>query len=530
MSNVSGELLRGVSLASLIRTAWRATRVGVALVCCATMLPAQGAPTRRPVLVIRNLQVIDVATGHIRSDQTLMIGAGHILAISPGQQVKPPRGARIIDANGLYAVPGLWDMHVHTSSVAMKPRHATEEGTLLHNAEFVFPLFVANGVTGVRDMSGNLAVLNGWRAAIREGRIVGPRMLVTGSKFGSSGPVVPGAPYPIRAEGDVRTSLRRLKQGGADFVKYLELPEDLTQLLLRLSREQGLPVAGHVPEWTRVRDVSDGGISSLEHLQGVLNGTTRIEDELISETRSESTWWGKLLIRAGLWDVERRFEDRRRRALASHDDSLAQALFRRFIRNGTWQTPTLTFVRHINGVMDDKAIRDARAPYMLPFLTGRRSSWGQGDTLLSLQYVKWAHQVTGAMARAGVPILAGSDMPGTLRLPGFSLVDELENLVAAGLSPLQSLQAATIRPAEFLQARDSLGTLEPGKVADVILVRGNPLADIRHLRELEGVVLAGRYISRRELDQMLEHVRATAQLWRLPPRPHPETLSIGWTH
>lgn len=501
-------------------------RAAVATACVAAVLPAQvpvNTATSTPALVITRVQVVDVGTGEVRSDQTLVMANGRIVDVGPRTRVKSPRGARVVDGTGLYAVPGLWDMHVHTSAVAMKPARPGERKDVAHNAAFVFPLFVANGVTGIRDMSGNLSLLNSWRAEIRAGRMVGPRMLITGAKLGSENPVVPGAPYPISTDEDVRTSVRLLKENGADLVKYLELPLDRTRFLLRVAREQGMPVAGHVPAWMRVADVSDAGMTSVEHLQGVLQGVTPLEDELIAETLHEFTWWGKLLQRAGLWDVERRFEDRRRRALESANDSTTQALFRRFIRNGTWQVPTLSFVRHMNGVMDPKADRDARAAYMLPFLTGLRSSWGEGDTLLALDYVKWAHRVTGQMARAGVPLLAGSDMPGSLRLPGFSLVDELEHLVSAGLTPLQSLQAATIRPADFLHARDSLGTLEQGKVADVILVRGNPLADIRQLRKLESVVLAGRYLSRSDLDQMLAQVRATVADWRssVPPKREP---------
>jgi imidazolonepropionase-like amidohydrolase len=491
-----------------------------------TLLPssmgAQGAPAKGEALAITNVRVVDVATGGIRVEQTIVILDGRIREVAPRQRVRLPAGVKVIDAKGLYAVPGLWDMHVHTSSTAMKPRYPGEERTLLHNEEFVFPLFVANGVTGIRDMSGNLEVLNGWRRAIREGRTLGPRMLVTGGKIGSDRPVVPGAPHPLVTVGDVRTSVRLLKREGADLVKYLDTTDELFRATLQAARAEGLRVSGHIPSWMRVQDASDLGMASVEHLAGVLEGASTIQEALTAEARRERTWWGGLLVRAGVWDEPQRLEDRQRRALASYSDSLAQALFRRFVRNGTWQVPTLVSTRHVNGILDDPRVLEARAPYTLPFLTGRRRNWGQGDTLTSLAYVKRAFQLTGAMARAGVPIMAGSDMPGTNRLPGFSLVDELGFLVQAGLTPLQALQAATIRPAEFLQARDSLGTVEPGQVADVLLLRGNPLDDIGQLRQLESVIVAGRYLSRRDLDALLAQVREVARQWRLPPVPHKE--------
>ncbi|MBK7830856.1 MAG: amidohydrolase family protein [Gemmatimonadetes bacterium] len=485
-------------------------------------LEAQGIPTQQERIALTHVRVVDVATGAIQPDQTILIVGGRIREVGPQRRVKVPADAKVVNATGLYAVPGLWDMHVHVSSTAMRPRAPGEEATLLHNAEFVFPLFVANGVTGIRDMSGNLKVLTDWRRSIVAREMIGPRMIVTGAKVGSDRPVVPGAPYPIATDDDLRKSGRMLKQEGADFVKYLALPPERFPVLMQAARAEGLPVSGHVPSWMRVQDISDAGLASVEHLHGVLLATSTMQEELLVEAQRERTWWGQRLLRAGIWDEKARLESRQRRALESYNDSLAQRLSRRFVKNRTWQTPTLTSIRHVNGVLDDSSLKAARAPYYLPFMTGRRGNWEQGDTLMSLSYARRAFQLTAAMSRAGVPILAGSDMPGTNRLPGFSLLDELEHLVEAGLSPLQALQAATIRPAEFLHARDSLGTIDAGKVADVILVRANPLEDINRMRELEGVVLAGRYLSRRDLDAMLAQVREVARQWRLPPVPHKE--------
>lgn len=474
-------------------------------------------------LALTHVQVVDVATGALRASQTLLVSRGRIRAVGADGSIAIPRGTRVVDGRGMFAVPGLWDMHVHTSATAMRPRASGEEATLKHNAEFVFPLFVANGVTGIRDMSGNLAMLLEWRRAITSGAMIGPRMIVTGGKVGGARAVVPSAPFPITTAADVRASVLALKRDGADFVKYLELPSDLFPVLMASAKEAGLPVAAHVPPWMPVEVMSDAGASSTEHLLGVFQSSAAIEDALLDEARNEQTWWGRLLVRARVWDPEQRQFDRQRRALASYDESRARALLVRLAKNGTWQTPTLTAIRHVNGILDDSLTRQARAPFVLPFMVGRRKDWVEGDTLASLAYARRAFQMTAAMSRAGVPILAGSDMPGTNRLPGFSLLDELEHLVEAGLTPLEALRAATIRPAEFLHARDSLGTLEAGKAADIILVRANPLENINGLRELESVVLGGRYLSRRDLDAMLDQVREVARQWRLPPVAHKET-------
>jgi imidazolonepropionase-like amidohydrolase len=118
------------------------------------------------------------------------------------------------------------------------------------------------------------------------------------------------------------------------------------------------------------------------------------------------------------------------------------------------------------------------------------------------------------MGRAGVPLLAGTDAIGTRRLPGFSLHDELALLVEAGLTPQQALRAATLGPAQFLGMQDSLGTVAEGKKADLVLLDANPLDDIHNVRKVRGVVVAGRYLPRLELDRMLEKVRNLVESWR----------------
>ncbi|HEX4934075.1 MAG TPA: amidohydrolase family protein, partial [Gemmatimonadaceae bacterium] len=428
--------------------------------------------------------------------------------------VAVPRGARAIDGRGLYATPGLWDMHVHLSATSMRPRRAGGGSTIASNADFAFPLLVANGVTGVRDMSGDLRLLRSWRAAVAAGERIGPRLVVTGNKIGGSAPVVPGAPFPIATDDDLRGAVRALKREGADFVKYLELPAERLPVLMATARAEGLRVSGHVPPWVPLSTMSEAGVASTEHLLGVVLAVSSQEEALLAEAREEQTWWGRLLIRAGVWNPELRLADRQARALASASEAKKAQLFDQLKRNATWQVPTLDAIRHINGLLDPATVREGRAAYHLPFMVGRRKDWANGDTLANYAFVRWAFEATAAMHRAGVPILAGSDMPGTNRLPGFSLFDELVYLVQAGLSPLDALRAATIRPAEFLGARDSLGTLEPGRVADVLLVRGNPLEDIARMRELDAVIVGGRYLGRRDLDALLAQVRTLAKQWR----------------
>ncbi|MCC6930203.1 MAG: amidohydrolase family protein [Gemmatimonadaceae bacterium] len=504
------------------RLTLRLATLGAASLLVAYNLAAQGSAPPRETIVIVHAQVVDVATGVVRPKQTLVIAGGRIQAMGADGKVALPRGARTVDARGLYATPGLWDMHAHLSATSMRPRGASGPSTIAGNADFVLPLFVANGVTGVRDMSGDLQLLRSWRAAVTAGQRLGPRLVVTGNKIGGTARVVPGAPFPLTTDDDIRSAVRALKRDGADFVKYLELPAVRFPALMAAARAEGLPVAGHVPPWMPLSEISDAGMASTEHLLGMAQATSGEEATLLEEARNEQTWWGQLLIRVGIWSPERRLADRQRRAIASSAEAKTAQLFARLKRNATWQVPTLAAIRHINGMLDDSTMREAREAYRLPFMVGRRKDWASGDTLANYAFVRWAFQTTGDMHRAGVPLLAGSDMPGTNRLAGFSLHDELGYLVQAGLSPLDALRAATIRPAEFLAARDSLGTLEPGKLADILLVRGNPLDDITRMQQLDAVIVDGRYIGRRDLDALLAQARTLATQWRAEaPAPTP---------
>jgi imidazolonepropionase-like amidohydrolase len=197
------------------------------------------------------------------------------------------------------------------------------------------------------------------------------------------------------------------------------------------------------------------------------------------------------------------------RAVATWDSVKATELFAVFARNTTWQTPTLTGIRDVQRIQAD--IPGERLRWLPPRLIGRDSAGrrveGSDRPVNARQYLL-LQRIIPMMARAGVPILAGTDAPGTRRVPGPSLVEELEALVAAGLTPLQALRSATLNPARFLGLGDSLGTVAPGKVADLVLLDANPLADIAALRRVRAVIAGGRYYSQRDLERRRTEVQA----------------------
>jgi imidazolonepropionase-like amidohydrolase len=463
-------------------------------------------------LVLRDVTVIDATGAPPAPHRAVLIQDGRIRAITPLRQLRVPPGAQIVDASGKFVIPGLWDMHVHMSSVPVSPV-ARGASAYQSNSRYYLPLFVAWGVTGVRDMSGNLELLNAWRDSVSRGLLLGPRMLVTGFKLGSPHPAMPGAPYPLRTETDVRTTVRMLREHGADFVKVAGLPRELVPALADECRRQGLVFVGHLPTDLSVAEASQAGQRGIEHLDGVLLSLSSRAVELRERERRLDSWWMRLLVRFHLKDADRSRLELHREILASASRVRAESLYALLIRNRTWQEPTLTELRDLHRV-PERGFAAEQRDYVPPL----REPIGltHWDKDLALGRLEFEHQVhiVGEMFRAGVPILAGTDTPGRDRIPGFSLAEELEWLVRAGFSPMAALQAATREPARFLSATDSLGTIEPGKVADLVLLNGDPLADIRNVHAVHAVVLRGRYWSPAELDSLRASVRHLVAAWR----------------
>jgi imidazolonepropionase-like amidohydrolase len=271
---------------------------------------------------------------------------------------------------------------------------------------------------------------------------------------------------------EARQLVRKAKQEGADFVKVHDgVPRDAYFALVDEARKSGLAVEGHVPESITAAEASVAGQKSIEHLTGV--------------------------------------------AKAAPDDKQAQALFALFRINGTGQCPTLV-MRHSYTVLDDPGLAsDRRLKYVEP---SRRKSWldMQNETKSfppdelpdRRETVRNEMRLVGEMQRAGVEILAGTDAVSSAAyvLPGFSLHEELAMLVQAGLTPMEALQAATRNPAGFLNALDNRGTVDAGKLADLVLLDADPLQDIANTRRINAIVINGHLIDRKALDQMLAGV------------------------
>ena len=432
------------------------------------------------MLVIQGVTVIDPASNSSAPGQTIVISGGRIVDVGPEVAVAVPQGSRVIDAYGKFAIPGLWDMHVH----------------FMNTGPSALPLYIANGVTSVREMGGYIDSTRAWQVRMAAGTMVGPRIKTPGPILenprylagvrtrdaGLGGRLAPRVlPYRIGVadSADAQRAIDSLVKLRVDFVKIRTVASPAAYLaILAAAKRAGLTVAGHLPGVVGIGAASDAGQRAIEH--GFLPVT------------------------------------------ADSPDSVRSALYARFARNGTWYTPTLTVSRAVQ-VEPDSANRliwpayaalDTARRYASPWLLG----WWrmQVDERVQLSdsvraanrraYQSSLADVRGIRA-AGARILAGTDAGSVLVYPGFSLHEELRLLVEdALLSPREALWAATVGPALFFGMENDLGSIAAGRFADIVLLDANPLANIRNTRRIVSVVQNGRLFDRRALDDLLKGV------------------------
>ena len=439
-------------------------------------------------LIIHDITVIDATGAPAKPHQTVIVREGKIDAIdSSGGGLGGKLAGTHVDGTGKFLIPGLWDMHVHMVFGDWFPR----------GKEVTLPLFIANGITGVRDMGGELDVLQQWRKEIIAGTLIGPRIVMSGPMLDGPKPRFPSS-IAIRTTEDGRRAVDDLKRRGADFIKLQSLiPRDAVFAIADEAKKQGIPFVGHVPDAVRASEASKAGQKSFEHLIGIFEGSSPLEDEFIKGTKTEKQF------------------------LSTYDAKRAEALFALLAKNQTWQCPTLVWERGGNLIDQTDFAHDTRAKYVPAYwkdVTWKRFTdevehdFNTDDLATRKAFVEKELEVVKAMHRAGIPFLAGTDTPpGVYIFPGFSLHEELQRFVAAGFTPMEALQTATLNPAKFLGMEDRVGTIQKGMIADLVLLNANPLEDIRNTQKIEAVILNGRYLSRAELDRMLVGVEDAAK-------------------
>jgi imidazolonepropionase-like amidohydrolase len=358
------------------------------------------------------------------------------------------------------------------------------------------PLFVANGVTGIRDMGGDLQKLRSWRSRIESGKLLGPRMVISGPMLDGPTPRFPSS-APVKNAADGRQIVDELKRDGADFIKIQSLiPRDGYFAAADEAKKLGIPFVGHVPDAVRASEASNAGQKSIEHFTGIFEACSPLEDEFLKGRKGPG-----------------RFD-------ASYNKSRASTLIALLAKNQTWQVPTLVWERGQWLIDESDFSKDPLTQYAPAAWRDRTWPMFTKDILKDMdtdpkavreRFVQMELEMALAMHRAGVPFLAGTDTAAGVHVfPGFSLHEELALFVKAGFTPMEALQTATRNPAQFLERTADFGTVEKGKLADLVLLYANPLDDIHNTQKIAAVVLAGRYLSRHDLDEMLSQVKAAA--------------------
>jgi len=449
-------------------------------------LAAQQHWNLEDTLVITSVNVIDVRTGEVRSDQIVVIEGSRITTVG-SKGTRYPRNAPTVNARGGYLIPGLWDMHVHLVFGDWFPLAQ----------EISLPLFIANGVTSVRDMGSELQTVQGFRNQIESGGLLGPRILTIGPMLDGPKPRFPSS-MAIATPEDGRRAVDELKKRGVDFIKLQSLiPADAVFAIAEEARKQEIPFEGHVPDAVRASAMSDAGMRSFEHLIGIFEGSSSAESEFLTGMKTQAKF------------------------LATYNPERAATLAAVLAKNQTWQCPTLVWERGGNLIDVTDFSKDPRSKYVPAYWKEKtwksmteqvKADFNTDDLATRKKFLEKELEVVQMLHKAGVPFLAGTDTPsGVYIFPGFSLHEELQRFVAAGFSPLEALQTATLNPARFFQMEDQLGTVATGKIADLVLLDANPLADIANTQKIAAVFVNGRYLSRADLQKILLKVEDSAK-------------------
>lgn len=458
-------------------------------------------------LAFVGVNVVDVTTGEIRRDVTVLIEGTRISRVAArNERTSLPARTRQIQASGKYLIPGLWDMHVHSYLGEQDP-------------DWIDPLLLANGVTGIRDMGTFIPLtrVRRLREQILAGERVGPRMVIAGPLLNGFNTVWnDGKGLPDQTE--LARAVRTLKSQGADFIKIYALmtPETYAQVMQEATR-LGLPVSGQVPETIAASEAADSGQRSIEHLDKIVLGCSSIEPDILA---IKEDILRSMPMRADEGFLTQLYPTPEEIAqmLGSLDADRCEQLMARLAKTHTAIVPTLV-LSHMYSQRHD-ATQDSRIKYVPRAV---RQAWGVIDgqiheglrehQVLIDMLDEFARQLLRPMYNAGVPLLAGTHTAATTPFiyPGFSLHDELQSMVRAGIRPLDALRSATIEPARALGRETALGTVAAGRLADLVLLDANPLEDIGNTQRIHAVLANGRLFDRAALDRLLAQAAERAR-------------------
>jgi imidazolonepropionase-like amidohydrolase len=424
----------------------------------------QKSAFQQKVFAIKNVNIIPMTSrGEVLRDATVVIKSGKIVSLNG----PIPNNSNIIDAKGKWLIPGLIDMHVHVpTDGTFNTTFPTRAAAIFTSTQDVMTPFVANGVTTIFQL--NALVGNfGQRNEITRGDVIGPRMALAALIDGGNGAGASNTPS------DGRQSVRVAKAEGYEFIKvYSNLDIETYKAIVDEAHIQGMKVLGHIP------NAFQGKIEEafVPHF-----GMVAHAEEYAKQTKDYSD--------QDVWRFAKLAKE-----------------------NGTWLSPTLIVMvriaeqtRTLDSIRNLQSLQYVHPLIQSKWLTENKHYTGTSPKRVALneKIVDFNNRLVKAFKEAGVPIVAGTDAGSSGVISGFSLHDELELLVRAGLTTEEALISATRLPATWLGIESKIGTIEAGKFADLILLNANTLDDIKNTRKIFGVFVNGRWLDKSHINKML---------------------------
>lgn len=445
-------------------------------------------PTIEYELQIGNVFLIDMETGQLDTVD-IYIDKGKIVHVAKTGEKVTPKVSMHIDATGKYALPGFWDNHVHFRG---------GDSLIADNKKFL-NLFLANGITTVRDAGGDLTVnVIDWKAQIKEGTLDGPTIFTSGPKIDGANATWAGS-LEVENEGDIENALDSLQKIPVDFVKLYDSKISGPNYIktIEAAEKRGMITSGHMPFTVTLNETIDAGIDAVEHLYYIMKGASADEITITEKLKNQEI---------GFWDAMPLLQN-------SYADSTAVKTFEKLKANSVFVVPTLHIGKTLSYLDEVDHATDPYLKYMSPGI--RKTYQGRIDRVKNAseksvkdrkELDRFFGRLTYALHQAGVSLLAGSDSGAynSYTYPGISLHRELEALVAAGISPLDALRTSAYNGSKFLKKQDGYGTIAKGKFADIVLLNTNPLTDIKNTKDLFLLVKEGSVYSQQELKRLMD--------------------------
>ncbi|WP_339650716.1 amidohydrolase family protein [uncultured Salegentibacter sp.] len=438
-------------------------------------------------LVIYNAQIIDVESESLSKGQSIFISDGEIVEVRESIENEKFVADRLIDAEGKFVIPGLWDNHVHFRG----------GDTLVEENKDLLPLFLAYGITTVRDAGGDItpSVME-WKDQIANSELDGPRIFSSGPKLDGDKPAWPGS-IKVSNSSDIGAALDSLEKLDVDYVKTYDgnLSAENYYNIIKETEKRGLKITGHMPMSANFMKAVSLGLDGAEHMYYPLKACSPAADSL---TKPD----------LGYGMIEPLID--------TYDPELAAEVFAKMSQENVYVTPTLYIGKTLAEILEVDHRQDSLLNYIGPGIQktyqgrieGAKRAKASGSKMRE-KMEEISVRMIEPMENAGVKLLAGSDCGAfnSYVYPGESLHGELNALSKAGLSNAQVLKSSIINGPEFLDLGDKYGSVEEGKTADLLLLENNPLENLQNLKEITAVIKSGKVFTREDLGKMLQDIQ-----------------------